>query len=175
MDDQERQRWVEDRALAIMGEEVDAELAARPAGVPDADLIKMARENSHGVTRQLIDELKRDGAWDERARMRELAVLRAIIEQGVQDAVDGLGRNPYQLPIPELARRAAELELAVSEGTAPEQLLPMFFDAIFGRGAKLAHWRCPTGHSGYALAGQMLAHDTCPLCDKLLSRWKTIN
>lgn len=175
MDEKQRQKWIEDRAAELMGLEPDAELAGRPAGAPDAELIKMAHHNALGTTRMVLEDIKAAGAWDDHARALQTAILQAIIEQSLEDTLSGLGSNPYVLPLQEIARRAALIEIAVADGAPAEEVLTLHFDAIFGQRAKVAHWRCPTGHSGYALAGEMLAYDACPFCGQLLSRYQRVN
>lgn len=175
MSDEKRQKWIEERAGELMGLEPDAEMAARPAGAPDAGLIKMAHHNALGTTRLVIQEIRAAGSWDDHARRLQTAILQAHIEMGMEDAIAGLGRSPYVLPIQEIARRAALIEIAVAAGDPDEQILTLHFDAIFGRRAKVAHWMCPNGHSGYALASEMLAYDACPHCGQLLSRYQRAN
>lgn len=172
-----REKWIEDRAAELeKAPEPTAEDAALIAGPPDAELLQMVTQSrTVPMTRQRIDNYKKLGLWNPQTRVQETCVLRAIVERGVYDVTCTLGASVYTLPVPELARRLARLEVATAEQVERAEFVALLIECIFGRGTKVARWSCSNGHEGYAQQEELLAIDPCPYCGLLLQKWRAVN
>lgn len=177
MSNAQRSKWIMDRAEALVkAPEPTGADAALVAGPPDADLLKRVSEGGTVAhTTMMIDRHKRMGTWSDAQRVAETCMLRAVIERGIYDACEQLGVTVYTLPIPELARRAAALEIALADGCDRAEFVALLLECVFGRGANVATWSCPNGHQGYAQQDELLAIDPCPCCGLLLQRWRAVN
>lgn len=177
MKNREREKWMRDRAAELEKTPEPSEAdAAQVAGPPDADLLRLVSEsNTVPLTRRQIDSYKALGLWASKAQLQVTCELRAVIERGIYDAIEQVGVQVYTLPVPELARRAAVLEIAIAEGTGQAEYVALLLECVFGRGAKLAVWSCPNGHQGYAQQEELLAIDPCPYCGLLLQKWRAVN
>lgn len=153
--------WIAARSMELLTQTDDPALAALPAGPAEIPLVLAQIEPLPGLA-GIVDQMRASTPWEEHGRRVMLARLRAQIERALLDE-----RLELQMPLVELARRCAEVTVAVAERKPDLEIGALAARLCAGSQGAVGRWVCPDGHGGVLVASGVEARGVpCPVCSK---------
>lgn len=153
--------WINARTEALLGHVDDPALATLVPDGREAGLI-MDQLRPVKMLREHVERLRGAALWTDEARHAFASSLRATLELALMEQFHG-----WTLPVVELARRCAQVAIAVAEDKSSLETCTLAAQMCAGVSGEVLRWVCPCGGGGVlARRSAEVRGMPCLLCGK---------